>query len=314
MRSPLQLRRAFTLIELLVVIAIIAVLIGLLLPAIQKVREAASRQTCQNNLKQWGLGMQNMVSNTGTLPQGTQNNPRRVWVVMVWPYIEQDNAYQLFDQTVGFYQPPNTYTNSFNGICSQKVPLYYCPSDRPGAMWTGDSYYRARGNYVINWGNMTVPRNPADPVQNPANGYAPFGFTDFATASSPRITRITDMTDGASNTMLMSEIVMAGQDSDLDIRGDIMNDGSPCTMFMTMNTPNSGTDVSPYCNAANYPNNPPCTNAGSQYSQKTARSKHTGGVNALFGDGSVHFINDNVPLATWQALGTMNGNEPNDSF
>jgi prepilin-type N-terminal cleavage/methylation domain-containing protein/prepilin-type processing-associated H-X9-DG protein len=311
---PVRRRTGFTLIELLVVIAIIAVLIGLLLPAVQKVREASARASCENNLKQWGLGMANMVSATGTLPQGNQNNPRRVWVVMVWPYVEASNTYNQFDQTQQFYLPPNTYTNTFNGTYSQKIPMYYCPSDRPGAMWTGDIYYRARGSYVINWGNMTVPRNPNDASQAPANGYAPFGYTDFASGSSPRTVRMTDITDGASNTMLMSEVIMAGQDSDYDIRGDMMNDDRPCTMYMTINTPNSGTDISPYCNQNTYPNNPPCTNVGSQFSHKAARSKHTGGVNVLFGDGSVRFISNNIPLATWRALGTMNGNEPNTSF
>jgi prepilin-type N-terminal cleavage/methylation domain-containing protein len=302
-------RRGFTLIELLVVIAIIAILIALLVPAVQKVREAAARTQCINNLKQWGLALHGYHDVRKTLPEAAQNNPRRVWVVLVWPYVDQGSMYVQFNQTVHFYQAPNTIVNTTNGIYAQPAPLYYCPSDRPGAIWKGDQYWRSRGNYCINWGNMAVPYNPNDASQSPTRGYAPFGYTDFVNGSKPRKSKLTDFTDGTSNTLLMSEVIMAANDTDYDIRGDFLNDDRPCTMFMTINTPNSGTDVSPYCNGATYPMNPPCTNAGSGFSHKTARSRHTGGVNVLIGDGTVRFVTNSITLATWRALGTMNGNE-----
>jgi prepilin-type N-terminal cleavage/methylation domain-containing protein/prepilin-type processing-associated H-X9-DG protein len=300
-------RPGFTLIELLVVIAIIAILIGLLLPAVQKVREAAARAKCANNLKQWGLAMHGHHDVLGFLPQGNQNNPRRVWAVLTWPYVEQGSHYALFDQTVHFYQPPNTYTSTTNGIYAKTAPLYYCPSDRVGAIWQGDVYWRSRGNYVINWGNQAVPYNAGDAAQNPGLGTAPFGYTDNASASQPRKVKLTDVTDGTSNTLLMSEIIMAGSDTDFDIRGDFLNDDRPCTQFMTINTPNSGTDVTPYC--LNNGTNPPCTTSGSGNAYKSARSKHTGGVNTLFGDGSIRFVRNAVQPATWRAYGTMNGGE-----
>jgi prepilin-type N-terminal cleavage/methylation domain-containing protein/prepilin-type processing-associated H-X9-DG protein len=299
---PLRARSGFTLIELLVVIAIIAVLIGLLLPAVQKVREAANRMSCNNNLKQFGVAMHAYNDTQGTLPEGNRSNPRRTWVVLVWPFIEQTSLYNAYNFNVGFWQPPNTVTSTTNGLCAHTVKIYYCPSDRMDALWKGDIYWRSRGSYVINWGNITQPYTPPVPT-----AWAPFGYTDFASRNSPRTVRFADFLDGLSQTMLMSEVIMAKNDTDYDIRGDMLNDDEPCTQFMTIYTPNTGVDISPYCTAPQPPN-PPCQNG--QHRQKSARSRHPNGVNVLFGDGHTQFITNSIDLATWRALGTMNGNEP----
>jgi len=305
----------FTLVELLVVIAIIGVLVALLLPAVQAARESARRLQCVSTLRQWGIAMHNHHGAHGALPEGAQGGfddngdavPRRTWVVPVWPYVEAGTMFEQYDLTVNYSAEPNTYSGTLNGISAQTNPLYYCPSDRPGALWMGDAAWRARGNYVINWGNMAVPFNPTDPEQDPNLGIGPFGYEDHASRDKPRTTSFKHFADGTSNTMLMSEAIMAANDTDFDIRGDMLNDDLPCTQYMTINTPNSGIDVTPFC--VNDGINPLCTASGSVNSHKAARSKHIGGVNVLFADGRMEFINDNIAIDVWRAIGTMNGSE-----
>jgi prepilin-type N-terminal cleavage/methylation domain-containing protein/prepilin-type processing-associated H-X9-DG protein len=199
-------RNGFTLIELLVVIAIIAVLIGLLLPAVQKVREAANRANCANNLKQIGLACHNYASAFGTLPPGsgsfgTGASSAPSWLAIVLPYMEQANLYNLFDLTSDVNLSASNFTARI-----QEVKSYLCPSDpqqgqrdQPGAIPPGLSQGKSgRSNYLGNIGTT------ADSRSTDLRHVGIFNFTLRAGQVTSHV-RVTDISDGASNTSLLSE-------------------------------------------------------------------------------------------------------------
>jgi prepilin-type N-terminal cleavage/methylation domain-containing protein/prepilin-type processing-associated H-X9-DG protein len=325
-------RRGFTLIELLVVIAIIAILIGLLLPAVQKVREAAARSTCQNNLKQWGLALHAYHDVNNALPyasnrcypEGTEQAgggcrsggvaARKTFYVAAWPYLEQTALFNQYQQNLGFYQPPNgpSPTGTATGLVVNTPKVYYCPSDRAGAVWKGDVYWRARGNYVANYGPNVLFTPPGSDAASQRTGtfgwLSSGGFGGFV----PYRKALTAITDGTSGTLMLSEIRLPRGDEYADARGDVFNDQG-AHWFMAVNTPN-GTGIDHSSNAcpasatdAQYDATMPCLKLGDNYS--SARSRHTGGVNVVLCDGSVRFIRDSIDLATWQALASVSSGE-----
>jgi prepilin-type N-terminal cleavage/methylation domain-containing protein len=319
-------RRAFTLIELLVVIAIIAILIGLLLPAVQKVREAAARAQCSNNLKQVGLAMHNYHDATGTLPYGEgPGNPadpittRRGccwgdWQTPILPYIEQQAMFNNYKNLGGNDIKGMAITGTSNrlrygdspnveGVTSKSLKTLTCPSDtpNPGAITTtigGVTYSITSHNYVANYGNTN---NYQVDITTPVAlkfGGAPFGW-------APQISKLTDLTDGTSNTMLASETL---QGIGSDLRG--FSWWAPGAQFTTVYPPNSTSPDITTQNCNNQPaRNLPCVDNGGSWNILDARSRHTGGVQAVLGDGSVRFVQQSLDINVWRALSTSRGGE-----
>ncbi|VTR94516.1 Prepilin-type N-terminal cleavage/methylation domain-containing protein OS=Singulisphaera acidiphila (strain ATCC BAA-1392 / DSM 18658 / VKM B-2454 / MOB10) GN=Sinac_4534 PE=4 SV=1: N_methyl_2: SBP_bac_10 [Gemmata massiliana] len=319
--------RAFTLIELLVVIAIIAILIGLLLPAVQKVREAAARMKCQNNLKQLGLAAHNYESSFGTLPPGAgptpTNNPaansRASLQAVILAYVEQANVYNLFDLT----QDVNAHANNANARV-QQVPFYLCPSD-PSQATNGGA---GKSNY---FGSIGAQAYTAGSQSSPMGGlfyYIPKNGAQF----NPQGFKITAITDGTSNTAMFAEIRRgnntAGTFDPQDVR--LITFGNPAVDDLVPPSncgQNSGSFVR-YAGLQYYRNlmatslythtqvpnakAGDCLDLGLRSGDTgtlfaghiTARSAHTGGVNACMGDGSVRFVRDSISIETWRAMGT----------
>jgi prepilin-type N-terminal cleavage/methylation domain-containing protein/prepilin-type processing-associated H-X9-DG protein len=305
----------FTLVELLVVIAIIGVLVALLLPAVQAAREAARRSQCVNQLKQWGLSMQLHHDAQGRLPFGSTHpispnpRPRQTWVIRLWPYIEQNNLAARNELTTHFWEPPMTITGTMNGLTGQYVPLYYCPSDAMGTDQISGIYQRRRGNYVINYGNATFGGAFRDNQLIGFPGIAPFSHNQ-GRLNEPVETSFASITDGTSNTLMMSEYLIPSTPEDLDWRGDIHNNEG-VHRFHTIQTPNTtASDMMPdNWFVDNGDPAMPASAGDAERQQNAARSRHSAGVNALLCDGSVAFYSDGVAINVWQALGTMNGAE-----
>jgi type II secretory pathway pseudopilin PulG len=310
-----------TLIELLVVIAIIAILIALLLPAVQKVRETAARTKCQNNLKQIGLALHNFENANGCLPPaGSVPFSGASYSVhaRILPYIEQNAIYQQADMFASCLSQP--------AVITQRIPTYICPSEPndnlsstnpptfPTSYGAGNADWLSTNSNTGQLGNGAIP---------------------YASYPSQKGVNIADINDGLSRTVGFSEVkaftpivsrsatapnmpVPATQAELLALGGSFKGADGHTSWAEHFVLQSGLTFVFPP-NTAVFFLNPGDGktydidwDSGPVYFYEaiTSRSYHVGGVCTLFMDGSVRFITNSIPQATWRALGTRNGGEP----
>jgi prepilin-type N-terminal cleavage/methylation domain-containing protein/prepilin-type processing-associated H-X9-DG protein len=331
-------RPAFTLIELLVVIAIIAVLIGLLLPAVQKVREAAARMSCSNNLKQMGLAMHSYHDVNHVFPLGGVTNNvcctyegGPSWAIAILPYLEQGNLYQL-------YNPAQTTENAANQqLRTTVVKVYNCPSDSragqvmapvsgpsalysPALTYATSSYKGVAGmagesngfddpfgaeQYPSSWrGVLHAGADIKYPTAG-AGGAAAGPWSKWnASGNYNARESIASITDGTSNTLMIGEYATTttlgrGPYWAYEFTGYIMGD--------VYSPPQSRALIADFDRCSNTSLWPGTT--GNQPCKRAFASFHTGVINFAFCDGSVRAISPNIDLINLGYLVTIAGGE-----
>jgi prepilin-type N-terminal cleavage/methylation domain-containing protein/prepilin-type processing-associated H-X9-DG protein len=316
-------RRAFTLIELLVVVAIIAVLIGLLLPAVQKVREAASRIKCQNNLKQVGLAFHNYENTHGTLHSSMNRRvytadltPTQLgWAAFLLPYFEQGNIQLNLSYQRGWNNDPvNTPLGAI------PIKLLVCPSV-PAGVRVG-VYNNGAGNNLAYSDYTSVAR--VDPALGAAGlaeardvpqVYGVLSNINRPAEGSPGPypnglyeRRITEITDGTSNTLLIVEVAGRPQKYLGRERRPVGTPETDPTTGGAWLRP-SASDVASYLGSQYDGSAGPGPCAVNCSNNQLPFALHPGGLNVLFCDGSVRFVSESVPVRTFAALVTFAGGE-----
>jgi prepilin-type N-terminal cleavage/methylation domain-containing protein/prepilin-type processing-associated H-X9-DG protein len=305
-------QRGLTLIELLVVIAIITVLIGLLLPAVQKAREAARRMHCANNLKQLGLALHNHHDTRGAFPPAFVNKGpfgttgfgfTHGWAPFVLPYIEQQQLYAAYHWEVPLYHPLNQEVEAHH------LKIFRCPSAPEQNRYMTFGPFQlfetkgACGDYTITLGvdAELVLRGWVDPVGDYRGALMHTPTPGLAPTPTITPTRLANITDGASTTILLTEDAgrprrwLAGKAGD-----DQVLEGGPWNHFkggiLLQGSTSDGSTKLERCSLN-------CTNDGEVY------AFHPGGANAVFADGSVRFLKAGMNLRVMAGLITRAGGE-----
>jgi prepilin-type N-terminal cleavage/methylation domain-containing protein len=328
-------RRGFTLIELLVVIAIIAILIGLLLPAVQKIREAANRMSCSNNLHQLAIACHNYHDVNGDLPPAVQMWSTAVnrtlvnysgdplapppslnfgpnWIVLLLPFIEQDNLYNSVANSISQYK--SNGNSAWRAIRGQKIKTLMCPSDNAAnaPQYVGAGGGWQRGNYACNAGGIHGPligwtstEGGASPTNDWGWGGLPTTLRGGGVMCINYGHGIARIPDGSSNTVMLSEVRNGAHLSPMDTRG-IWAMGMPGASVICGQS--TWDDTVPNTLEENADDCEGCINdakggmgawPGCPFQQANARSRHTGGVLVAFADGGVRFVRNSVSQAAW---------------
>ncbi len=276
----------FTLIELLVVIAIIGILIALLLPAVQKVREAANRLSCQNNLKQLGIALLNYHDSNGGFPPDFRDSPATSWTPFMLPYIEQDNLYRQYHFDKDFSDPAND-----SGINQTRVPGFLCPSAPASYTRLGVNKREVRD---YDSANQIVLPNPY--LDNP-----PAPDPTYPGVLGHNVNRkVAEITDGTTNTLLLAED--AGKTGHWQL-GQFISYGIGDAAWAANSTSIRLRGFDPVTRMYIGPCAVNCDNNDEIY------SFHPGGANVLCADGSVHFLRADVNINIVAALITRAGGE-----